>query len=290
MRCDYLIKAIGCIDSSLVDEAENYKPARKNRAWIWAAASAACLLIIIGAVGLWSTGHFLIGDNIEAISFAVVRSGGKAERYTDYAAAAEKGTVTITDELKALLDENKEPTVKTPDGHKAEVFFGVHVYDAGGASAEDVFKTCLSPLGIRYEEHEGFSESGIISLTREQMLSVKCPPQLALVIEPWLVEINDKYLDTIDTDTLKVRVILSVDLEDLLEGIEVGDKLAVIEEYTSALSDEYTRDYGINGISAEYSGAYNVSFIGEFDVELIAQMLTDPRTERVCIDNSEKYK
>lgn len=290
MRCDYLIKAIGCIDSSLVDEAENYRPKRKNHAWIWAAASAACLLIIVGAAVLRSTGHFLIGDDTNTVLYYVVHAGGKAERYTDYAAVAEKGTVTITDELMTLLDENKEPTVKTPDGHKAEVFFGVHVYDAGGASAEDVFKTCLSPLGIRYEEHEGFSESGIISLTREQMLSVKCPPQLALVIEPWLVEINDKYLDTIDTDTLKVRVILSVDLEDLLEGIEVGDKLAVIEEYTSALSDEYTRDYGINGISAEYSGAYNVSFIGEFDVELIAQMLTDPRTERVCIDNSEKYK
>lgn len=289
MRCDNLIKAIGCIDSALVDEAENYRPKRKNHAWILAAASAACLLLIVGAVGLRSTGHFLIGDN-DTASYGVVRLGGKAERHTDYSAIAEKGTVTITDELKALLDENKDPTVKTPDGHKAEVFFGVHVYDAGGASAEDVFKTCLSPLGIRYEEHEGFSESGIISLTREQMLSVKCPPQLALVIEPWLVEINEKYLDTVGTDSLKVRVILSVDLEDLLEGIEVGDRPAVIEEYTSALSDEYTRDYEINGISAEYSGAYNVSFIGEFDVELISRMMTDSRTERVCIDNNEKYK
>ncbi len=54
------------------------------------------------------------------------------------------------------------------DGHKAEVFFGVHVHYADGASAEDVLKTYLAPLEIRYEEHEGFSESGVIFLMREQ--------------------------------------------------------------------------------------------------------------------------
>lgn len=267
MRCDHLIRAIGCIDGALVDEAENYKPARKNHAWIWAAASTACLLLIVGGVCLRSTGHFLI-ENIDAVAYAVVHSGGKAERYIDYAAAAEKGTVTITDELKVLLDEYKEPTVKTPDGHNAEVFFGVHVYDADSASAEYVFRTCLSPLGIRYEEHEGFSESGIISLTREQILSVKGSPWLALIIEPQLVEINEKYLDTVGTDTLKVRVVLQMRNE----------------------SETFTSDYGINGIAMEYDGEHGLSFIGEFDVELISRMMTDSRTERVCIDNNEKYK
>lgn len=53
------------------------------------------------------------------------------------------------------------------DGHKAEVFFGVHVHYADGASAEDVLKTYLAPLEIRYEEHEGFSESVVIFLMRE---------------------------------------------------------------------------------------------------------------------------
>ncbi len=290
MRADYLIKAIGCINGALVDEAEDYRPKRKNRTWIWAAASAACLLIIVGAVCLRSSGRFLIAEDGHADKHIVVHTGGKAERYTDYTAVAEKGTVTITDELKTLLDQHKEPEEIAPDGRMAEVFFNVHVYDAGGAGADNVYRTCLEPLGIRYEEHEGFSESGIISLTREQILAVKCPPQYALVIEPLVVEINEKYLDTVGTDTLKVRVILNVDFEELLEGVEVGDRSEVIEEHVSMLSGEYTRDYGINGISAEYSGLYNASFIGEFNVELIAQMIADPRTERVCIDNSEKYK
>lgn len=270
MRCDYLIKAIGYIDDALVDEAENYKPARKNHAWIWAAASAACLMLIVGAVLMLLPNQIDCGFiDSDAAAYGVVRFGGKAERYTDYAAVAEKGTVTITDELKALLDENKEPTVKTPDGHKAEAFFGVHVYDADGASAEDVFKTCLSPLGFRdYEELESFAESGIINLTREQILAVKGSPQLALVIEPQTVEINEKYLDTVGTDTLKVRVVLQMCYE----------------------SEMFMSDYGINGIDMEYGGEYGLSFIGEFDVELIARMMTDPRTEMVCIDNNEKYK
>lgn len=289
MRCDYLIRAMGCIDGALVDEAEDYKPARKNHAWIWAAASAACLLIIVGAVSLRSAGHFLI-KNLDSAAYVAVRFGGKAERYTDYAAIAEKGTVTITDELKALLDENKEPTVKMENGHKATVLFNVHIYDAGGASAEYVFITCLAPLDIRYEEPEGFFESGIISLTREQILNVHCPSELSLVIEPSLVEINEEYLDTVDTETLKARVILDVDFEELLEGIDNVDRPVVIEEHISALSDEYTRDYGLNGISAEYSGPYEASFIDEFDIELIKQMMNDPRTKSVCIDNNEKYK
>lgn len=289
MRCDYLINAMGCIDGALVDEAEDYKPARKNHAWIWAAASAACLLIIVGAFALRSAGQFLI-RNTESAAYAIVHLGGKAERYTDYAAVAEKGAVTITDELKALLDENKEPTVKTENGHKATVLFNVHIYDVNGASAEYVFITCLAPLEIRYEENEGFFESGIISLTREQILNVQCPSELSLVIEPLLVEINEKYLDTVGTDTLKVRVYMNTGVWDVLEQIDVGDKAEVAEKHISAFFGEYAHDYGINGISAEDLGIYANSFIGEFDVELIKQMLTDPRTERVCIDNSEKYK
>lgn len=285
MKCDYLIRAIGCIDDALLDEAEDCKPARKNHAWIWAAVSAACLLLIVGVVSLRSAGHVLILPIEDTALYAVSFTGGKAERYTDYSAIAEKGKVTITDELAALLEEHKEPTVKTPDGHKANVFFGVHVYDASGADAEEVFKTCLAPLEIRDEE---FSENGIYSLTREQIYAVKGSPWLRLVIEPRLIEINENYLEGIDTDTLKARVILNADIEKLVEGADVGDRAAVIEEYASALSDEYTRDFGISGISAEYSGAYNISFIGEFDLDLIAQMMSDPRTESVCIDNSEK--
>lgn len=269
MRCGFLVAAVGNIDPAIIDEAEDYRPKRKNHAWIWAAASAACLMLVVGAVLMLLSNHIDCGFiDSDAAAYGVVRFGGKAERYTDYAAAAEKGTVTITDELMALLDKNKEPTVKTPDGHKAEVFFVVHVYDACGASAENVYRTCLEPLGIRDEEHEGFSESGIISLTRKQILSVKSSPWLALVIEPQLVEINEKYLDTVGTDTLKVRVVLQMRNE----------------------SETFMSDYGINGIDMEYGGEYGLSFIGEFDVELISQMIADPRTDMIFIDNSEKYK
>lgn len=69
------------------------------------------------------------------------------------------------------------------DGHKAEVFFGVHVHYADGASAEDVLKTYLAPLEIRYEEHEGFSESVVIFLMREQIYIVKCPLRFSLVTD-----------------------------------------------------------------------------------------------------------
>lgn len=266
MRCDYLIRAMGCIDGTLVDEAEDYKPARKNHAWIWAAASAACVLMIAAVILRLSR---ISIDHVDAsLSYKVCLAGYAEHGYVDYRAAAEQGKVVITDELKALLDENKEPTVKMENGHKATVLFSVHIYDAGGTSAEYVFITCLAPLEIRYEEHEGFFESGIISLTREQILNVKCPSELSLVIEPQLVEINEEYLDTIGTDTLKVRVVLSACNE----------------------SETFMSDFGINGVSMEYGGEHGLSFIGEFDVELIAQMIVDPRTIIVCIDNNEKYK
>ncbi len=49
MRCDFLIEAVGNIYAVLIDEAENFRPERKNRVWIWAAVPAACLLLFFGA-------------------------------------------------------------------------------------------------------------------------------------------------------------------------------------------------------------------------------------------------
>ena len=277
MRCDYLIRAMGCIDGALVDEAEDYKPARKNHAWIWAAASAACVLMI-AAVILQLSGIGIDHIDTDDVYFKVCFAGYAEHGYVDYRAAAEQGKVTITDELKVQLDENKEPTVKAEDGKEATVLFSVHIYDAGGASAEYVFITCLAPLEIRYEEHEGFFESGIISLTREQILNVKCPSELSLVIAPEKLVINEEYLETAGRETLDVQV-YSIAWSKIPHE-ELDETIGNVAEFLA----EYANDYGIDRESMiEYSESSGM-FRAELNTKTIAQLLADERTEMICVE------
>ena len=278
MKCDYLISAMGCIDGALVDEAEDYKPARKNHAWIWAAASAACLLMVAAVIFQLSGIGIEHTDDVLCSHSKLCWAGYAEHGYVDYRAAAEQGKVTITDELKALLDENKEPVVTIENGCEARVLFSVRVYDAGGARGVDMFKTCLGPLGFRYDEYESFAENGIITLTREQILNVKCPSEFSLVIAPEKLVINEEYLATSGRETLDVQV-YSIAWSKIPRE-ELDETIGNVAEFLA----EYANDYGIDRESMiEYSESTGM-FRAELNTKTIAQLLDDERTEMICVE------
>ena len=271
MRCDYLVEAIGCIDSSIVDEAENYKPARKNHAWIWAAASAACLLIVGTVIFRQSVGHYVSDACLKGILAATPVHG-----YVDYAERAELGKVTITDELKAELDKCEEPpTAFFYDHDMCGWIFPVHITDSDGAGRYHILKTCLEPLNIGEANEEEFLRTGDITLTRKQINSIKCLPYCKVVIAPSMIALNEEYLSTVTRDTLYVRV-YAYSGEQALEDWD-KEKERLLKFF-----NEYTEENKVDRERiTEYSESTGV-FRAELDKETIARLLADERTEMVC--------
>lgn len=201
MRDDLLINAIGCIDGSLIDEAENYKPKRRVPVWIWA-ASAACLCVIAFIVSRVLPPKFssTVGINAELI----VIVGARAGSYIDYRTRAETGKVLITDELATVMDERD---------HRHKYRFSVRITDANGACRDEISYSCLLPIEISDDERMEFIKSGVVVLSREEINSIKCPPQMALIIYPSRQSIGEEYLDTVGKIALDVWVELEFDQE-----------------------------------------------------------------------------
>lgn len=271
MSCDYLVEAIGCIDSSIVDEAENYKPARKKHAWIWAAASAACLLIVGTVIFRQSVGHYVIDNCLKGILAAAPVHG-----YVDYTETAERGKVTITDELKAQLDECEDPpAVFFHDSDMCGYIFSVHITDADGGNRYHILKTCLEPLKIGEWNEEEFLRTGHLDLTKKQIYSIKCPPECTIIIAPSMIVLNEEYLNTVTRDKLDVRV-YAYSGEDALEDWD-EEKERILKIF-----NEYTEENNVDRESiTEYSESTGV-FRAELDKETIARLLADERTDMVC--------
>lgn len=279
MKCDQLIRAIGCIDGTLIDEAEDYKPTRKNHAWIWAAASAACLcfaILIVFSISDPITVSF--GENCLIYPLAAVPVHG----YVDYRETAEKGKITITDELQAQLDKCNERFVLFGSKEYGYIF-PVHITEAEDVSRYHLYSVCLETLKLGESEIEDFLRDGTLMLTKEQICSLKCPPECTVIIAPSMIELNAKYLETITLDTLDVRVYThSRDRAadgDLNDQDEWNREIKRIKEFF----DKYAEDNEIprESITEYFEGTGG--FRAELDKETIARLLADERTEMVCM-------
>lgn len=224
MKCGFLINAIGCIDGKLVDEAENYKPKRRMPAWIWA-ASAACLCVVVLFAALLVEGIPIPVGRVNEAALNVVL-GGKAEHgYVDYRARAEKGKVLITDELKSLMEEHKEQKPRFGYISVYSYAFMVRITDANGAA---VPPDCLPSTKKKSDEDRvEFVQKGIVTLSEKEIYSVKASPELALIISPAVISIDEEYLNTVNRDSLDVWVALKFDEEFLneYEYLEEYDQL-----------------------------------------------------------------
>lgn len=279
MKCDYLIRAIGCIDGALIDEAEDYKPTRKNHAWIWAAVSAACLCFAIPIVfSLCDNGIISTGENCLIYPLAAVPVHG----YVDYRETAEKGKVMITDELKAQLDECNEQPVLFGNREYGYIF-PVHITEAEDVSRYHLYSVCLEPLKLGESEIEDFLRDGTLMLTKEQIYSLKCPPECTVIIAPSMIDLNADFLETVTLDTLNVRVYTHS--RDQAPDGDPSDQDAWNREIKRIKDffDKYAEDNEIprESIKEYYESTGN--FTAELDKETIARLLADERTEKVCM-------
>lgn len=306
MRTEFLtlIEGIGNIDSAIVDEAEDYRPKRRNYKWLWAAASAACLCVV-GAVvlsgglrGLLTNLH-ASHDNVDTLpSTAVVvfapPVGVTDCQEVDRTIAAENGTVTLTDELKLLMEEYTDPSY----------LFAVHIRDANGANNAAVYHACVKQLGIEPAE-DHFAEDGTAELTRKQIDELKCPSDMSLVVSPVVMPyreilVTESYLESVGQQTLNVTIFTRADINDALAGHieelealekEIHDHDAVekyrsrrneiIANYITEYIDGYIEDNAIPRESLEYIGVFFGTIDGTLDTELLKRLLKDERTGEI---------
>ncbi len=271
MNKDFLIEGIGNIDFDIIDEAENYRPIRRSRAWIWASASAACLLI----AGVLVFPHLIDSNNSIADNSGSVQGAGEASgENSDYNKIDEKVSVSITDDLQYILKDYKP----VPE-HK----FYVRVYDANGAHSEVVWDTCLEPLGLTSDDKENFLKIGVASLTREQINTVKSSAQLNVVMDyGGEVEVTEEYLKTVN-GPLKVWVFTNLGLDEALVGHEGEERISFAEEYIDEHFSEYEKDHGLNREEFEYFGIFTGTFTAELDKEKVAELLADKRSASISV-------
>lgn len=229
MKCDILINAIGCIDGSFIDEAENYKPKRKMPAWIWAASAACLCVIVFGAA--WLINRNAIGNWGNCTLELRMAICGKSEQgYVNYRELAEPGKVLITDELISLMDTKDK---KCPNKYEYKVL----IIDANGAA---VPIESLSDIELSGEERMEFALHSCVSLTKKEIYSIKGSNDLALIIAPAVLSVDEEYLDTVDRDPLNVWISFEVDRFDEYEYMNEYDRLDSETRYTR-IEEQLTR-------------------------------------------------
>lgn len=266
MKCGVIVRAVGCIDGALIDEAENYRPKRRMPTWIWA-ASAACLCVVVFFAARYAIRREAVLTN-DSVGVWVI-AGEAVNGYVDYREQAQTGKVLITDELKDAMIRSKE--IKDCES----IMFQVRIIDANGAGNDVI----ASVLGLREE----FIRDGTVTLSEDEINAIKGVPGMALIITTEYIAVNDKYLNTAGRDTLDVEVIIKLDYDWLHKQYKGGDATEYWEwrdNYVLERVTEYAKDYGIDIDREVWAG-----FWAELDIELISRLLQDERTDIICVSS-----
>lgn len=326
MNTEKLMNAIGGISDQYIIKFAEVKPALKpNAMWMKSAAVAACLcLAVIGTVLFMKNiepknGRPSVympeesvtnatqtnskpGDDISHGSKPDIDVSQGAETnapqpgetiwagygdqiWKDYSEQSVKGSIILADELKAVMEKSEN----------AADIFAVWVTDTTGASKEEIYNTFVKPLGVE----EDYIDTGIIFVTEEQINSLVCPLELALVLRlgtiPYEEEvwIDEAYLETAGIEKIWVTVFINFDdksvlakykeqLEALEGNKEEQQKLqrSIIDAEAAQMINAVLNDYGI---SREEAGIVISlpSFSAELKPELIARLLTDERVDGI---------
>lgn len=325
MKTEKLMNAIGGISDQYIIKFAEVKPAVKPKAmWMKAAAVAACLcLAVIGTVLFMKNiepkngrpsvympeesetnvtqasskpGDDISQDSKPDIDVSqgaetnapqpgeTIWAYGEDQIWKDYTEQSVKGSIILADELKIMMERSENP---------ADVF-AVRITDTAGASEEEIYNTFVKPLGI----NENYMETGIIFVTAEQINSLTCPSELALVlylvVKPYEdVWIDEEYLETAGPEKIKVSVFLefndAVVLDKYKEQLEALDdeeqqrriKISIINTEISQIIDGIVNDYGFEILD---KGIIIPKFIAELEPEIIAILLKDERISSILLE------
>lgn len=263
MKCGVIVRAVGCIDGALIDEAENYRPKRRMPAWIWA-VPVACLCLVV-ALSVRHPDTAQLASSQVAVCFA----GTPEHGYVNYRELAENGKVLITDELKDAFIESKD----IKDCERVE--FMVRIIDANGAGSDVI----SSVLGLSGDKREEFIRNGVVvNLSEKEIREIKGSPELALIIAPVALRINEEYLRTIDRDRLTVDITVNNELRERKDQYsDVDEWQKACNERTLEILSELSEEYGISIEDGEEIQNSFADYAWELDIETVARLFADER-------------
>lgn len=224
-----------------------------------------------------------------ALNGSIIWGSGAADNIVeDYSGQAAKGTIIITNSLKTAIANS------TNDRD----LFAVLVTEMSNASRDDVYNIFVKPLNIE----EQYIATGVILISENQIRSLVCPPNFALVLSLAVKAyedrpINPDTLDAVEGERITVKVYLKWNVDDLLaqhqEQLEhlhdeeyQKTKQSIIKLEVSKIVGEFIADYEIANESIDTMGIYIPEFTAELDTALIAQIMEDDRVD-IVLENTD---
>lgn len=175
MNAEKLMNAIGGISDRHILEFVIVKPVvfiKKRCAKI--VLAVACLCIIVTGVVF-----FLNGSDQPYVNVTDIPQPGKivwgsgfadfdANEWRYYTGQARNGTVVISENLRDEISKEEN----------SGAVFAVLVTETRGKSQENVYESFVKPMNVK----EDYMNSGVIFATAEQIASIVCPLDMAVVL------------------------------------------------------------------------------------------------------------
>lgn len=299
MKAERLLCAIGGISDRHIVEFAEVRPVMLLKAiWIKMVAAAACLCFaVIGAVvfvhnapqGEQTGTDLPQGETIWRYRWS---DFGDMEGKDDIGQSV-KGSILLEDRLKAAMEKSD---------NAADVF-AVQVTETSGAAEEDIYNAFVKPLGV----DEEYMKWGLIFATAEQIRSLVCPPEFAIVlrlsVKPWEdVFIDEEYLKNAESGRIRVAIYLEdhsdeilAEYKEQLDALKAnGDddkayrlRVSILTGTADQMIESFLSDYGISHYEGENNPHFIPRIIVELDTDLIARILEDERVVYI-VDMTEE--
>ncbi|MCM1308979.1 MAG: hypothetical protein NC223_10315 [Butyrivibrio sp.] len=179
MSAEKLMNAIGGINDKHIAEFAGIKERlsvkymRINAAAVvlfFCAAAMSAMLFAKSSMGI----HNIVTEEatqkrVKTVWWGGFKDFGDTDSAEQVVKKAEKGVVTLTDKLKKAIEDSDD----------ASNIFAVQVCKIEEVPKETVYDMFVKPSGVE----EQYMENGWIFATAEQIESLVCPPEFAIVLE-----------------------------------------------------------------------------------------------------------
>lgn len=175
MSTEKLMSAIGGISDRHILEFAVVKPVvllKNKRFKIALAVACLCFAVMGAALFLNKSSIFYVNTTDIPQPGKIVWGSGftdfEANEWMYYVGQARNGTVVISGNLKSEISK----------AENSGAVFAVLVTETRGASREKVYESFVKPLNV----DEEYMKSGVIFVTAEQIDSIVCPLDMAVVL------------------------------------------------------------------------------------------------------------
>ena len=171
-----LMDAISYVDDTYLKkyfEMKEVLASKKNkRAGMikWGASIAACLCLVVSM--LFTVLYFQKHQQssvVKPLKDTIWASPEADDNIEDYFGFSQTGTVIITDSLEATMERVKD---------EDSTLFAVMLTETSGKETSYIYESLVKKLNAK----DDYMETGVVFLTKNQIKSLECPGDLAIIL------------------------------------------------------------------------------------------------------------